>query len=227
MSNVDWFLKELYAFLPGMGITAISSNISRYVIDLNRDKTGDINGMDFRTELVHTHNSFEKLLYPRPLRPDEMQERLKQYYEPYHAALKSLIEAKSLVFNKVLLLDLHSFCVDFIEGAGEDISLSNYENQSSTSESIKALRGALTEEGYKVSINVIRGRYILKNYKRLFKDKINCIQMELRYSQYIGDRYYGEEELSSWDKALFAAAQIKLQTALTRLFNELEGNNEF
>lgn len=227
LSNVDWFLKELYSFLPDMGITLISSNISRYVIDLNRDKTEDINGKDFWTKLVHTHNTFEKPLYPRPLRSDEINERLKLYYEPYHAALKGLIEEKLLIFNKVLLLDLHSFCVDFIEGADEDISLSNYENQSSTTKSIEALRDALTEQGYKVGINVIRGRYILKNYKKLFKEKINCIQMELRYSQYIGKHNYGEEELSSWDTKQFADTQVKLQAAFTKLFNEMEEINEF
>lgn len=223
LSNMDWFLKELYAFLPDMGITVIASNISRYVIDLNRDKTKDINGMDFWTKLVHTHNTFEKPLYPRPLRPDEIQERIEKYYEPYHAALKSLIEAKLQIFDMVLLLDLHSFCVDFIEGADEDISLSNYENQSSTSESIEALRGVLAEQGYKVGVNVIRGRYILKKYKSLIRNKINCIQMELRYTHYIGERYFGEEELDARDETLFAAAQAKLQVALTRLFNKVEG----
>ncbi|WP_195200738.1 N-formylglutamate amidohydrolase [Faecalispora jeddahensis] len=125
LSNVDWFLKELYDFLPDMGITVISSNISRYVIDLNRDKTEDINGEDFWTKLVHTHNAFGNPLYSKPLQPDKIQGRLKQYYYPYHTALEKLIEEKLRFYNKVLLLDLHSFCVDFIEGANEDISLSN------------------------------------------------------------------------------------------------------
>ena len=34
LSNTDWFLKELYSFLETMDITTISSNISRYVVDL-------------------------------------------------------------------------------------------------------------------------------------------------------------------------------------------------
>lgn len=227
LSNVDWFLKELYDFLPNMGVTVISSNISRYVIDLNRDKTEDIHGEDFWTKLVHTHNTFGKPLYSKPLHSEEIQERLKQYYDPYHTALEKLIVEKLRVFNKVLLLDLHSFCVDFIEGADEDISLSNYNNQSSTTLSIESLRDVLTEQGYKVGVNVIRGRYILKNYKRIFRDNIDCIQMELRYSQYIGNRYYGEEELNSWNTALFIGAKVKLQAAFTKLLDETEEKNEF
>ena len=225
-ANVDWFLKELYDFLPAMGITVISSNISRYVIDLNRDKKEDINGKDFWSKLVHTHNTFGSPLYSRPLRPDEIQRRLEQYYDPYHTALETLIKEKLRFFNKVLLLDLHSFCVDFMEGANEDISLSNYNNQSSTTQSIEALRDILTKQGYKVGVNVIRGRYILKNYKRIFRDKIDCIQMELRYSQYIDNRYYGEEELNSWNTAFFIGAKAKLRAAFNELFNEMEGKNE-
>lgn len=221
LSNTDWFLRELYAFFHDMNVTVIASNISRYVIDLNRDKTEDRTGRSFGTKLVHTHNTFEKPLYPLLLLPTEIENRLKHYYDPYHDALKKLIEEKLKIFECVLLLDLHSFCIDFVEGANEDISLSNYENHTSTIKSIESLRDALTDQDYKVGINVIRGRYILKNYKGLFQDRINCIQMELRYSQYIDTRYYGEEEIESWNTALFSTAQKKLRTAFTRLFNEL------
>lgn|GEM_PF-4586640 len=49
----------------------------------------------------------------------------------------------------------------------------------------------------------------------------------LRYSQYIDNRYYGEEELNSWNTALFIGAKTKLQASFTKLFNEMEGKNEF
>lgn len=221
LPNMDWFLKELYAFLIEMNTTLISSNISRYVIDLNRDKNEDINGEDFWTRLVYTHNTFGKPLYSQNPTLNEIKNRIERYYNPYHKALENLIESKLKVFRKVLLLDLHSFSVDFFEGADEDISLSNYENQASTFESIETVSRVLSEQGYKTGINVIRGRYILKHYKELFSDRIDCIQMELRYSKYIGDRYYGEEELISWDESLFSTAQIKLKAAFTNLLKEI------
>ncbi|AYQ43726.1 N-formylglutamate amidohydrolase [Burkholderia aenigmatica] len=37
LCNTDWFLAELYAFLPEMGITTIMATHSRYVEDVNRD----------------------------------------------------------------------------------------------------------------------------------------------------------------------------------------------
>ena len=35
--DTDWFVDQLYNFAPAMGITMISANYSRWVIDLNRD----------------------------------------------------------------------------------------------------------------------------------------------------------------------------------------------
>ena len=36
LSNTDWFLPELYDFLPAMGCTTIINRLSRYVVDMNR-----------------------------------------------------------------------------------------------------------------------------------------------------------------------------------------------
>ena len=222
LPNTDWFLKELYSFLELMDITIIYSNISRYVVDLNRDRISDIKGKDYRETIVYDCNTFGTPLYSIPVSSGEIQKRISQYYVPFHDELEHLINEKLSYFKKVLLLDLHSFCVNFKPGANEDICLSNYNNQTASKEIMQYFYEVLTEQGYSVGLNPIRGRYILKKYKELFQNKIECIQMELRYSQYIGNRYYGEEELSSWDTALFSSAQKKLRTAFTKLLNRLE-----
>ena len=48
--------------------------------------------------------------------------------------------------------------------------------------------------------------------------------MELRYFQYINNRYYGEEELNSRNSALFTNAKARLQASFIKLFNEMEEN---
>src|SRR4051812_25974096 len=35
--DTDWFVDQLYDFAPAMGMTMITANYSRWVIDLNRD----------------------------------------------------------------------------------------------------------------------------------------------------------------------------------------------
>ena len=37
VDDTDWFVHKLYAFAPSMGITLIKANLSRWVIDLNRN----------------------------------------------------------------------------------------------------------------------------------------------------------------------------------------------
>ncbi|MFS8961997.1 N-formylglutamate amidohydrolase [Lactobacillus delbrueckii] len=37
LANTDWFLRELYDFLPGRGFTVLENNLNRYLIDPNRD----------------------------------------------------------------------------------------------------------------------------------------------------------------------------------------------
>src|SRR6187402_569598 len=35
--DTDWFVDKLYDFAPAMGVSMVSANYSRWVIDLNRD----------------------------------------------------------------------------------------------------------------------------------------------------------------------------------------------
>ena len=47
LSNTDWFLPELYDFLPAMGCTTIINHLSRYVVDMNRSIESERSG-DYR-----------------------------------------------------------------------------------------------------------------------------------------------------------------------------------
>ena len=108
LSNSDWFLPELYDFLPAMGCTTIVNHLSRYVVDVNRPTGGAKDG-DYRNTVVYQQNTQGSPLYAIPLEEKEINERITQYYQPYHQALENLLRAKLQVFPSVLLLDLHSF----------------------------------------------------------------------------------------------------------------------
>src|SRR5258708_15623599 len=47
----DWMTRELYSFLPDLGITTITTSVSRFVADVNRDPDGDQHG-GFWTSVV-------------------------------------------------------------------------------------------------------------------------------------------------------------------------------
>ena len=79
--DTDWCIDRLYDFAPTMGITLITANYNRWVIDLNRDPNSQPLYNDGRviTGLVPTTNFNGEMLY-RDETPSEaeIQRRLKK-----------------------------------------------------------------------------------------------------------------------------------------------------
>lgn len=216
LSNTDWFLPELYDFLPEMGCTTIINNLSRYVVDVNRPICGASSG-DYRTTAVYQENTQGSKLYSPLLNEKEINQRVTRYYQPYHNALKKLLRSKLQVFPSVILLDLHSFFLDFVEGGNQDVYLSNRRGATSSEQIINKLHNSFSSEGYSVLDNAILGGYTINYYRQLLQERFEGILIELRYTQYLDDRYFGEEEVTTWNETLFQTAKQKLQAVFMRL----------
>ena len=85
--DTDWLVDEIYNFCPSLGITTISANFSRYVVDLNRPTNSTNLYVDGRKETnvipVSTFSGAE--IYKHPLTKEhELEERLPKYYHPYY-----------------------------------------------------------------------------------------------------------------------------------------------
>ena len=108
--DTDWFLPEIYSFATELGITTIKTNISRYVIDLNRHPESKSLYGDGRSEtslVPLTSFSGEKLHKKNPSK-EEIRKRLNLYYMPYHKRVKEEIIILKRKFGKVLFFDAHS-----------------------------------------------------------------------------------------------------------------------
>ena len=93
--DTDWFVDDLYSFAGEMGITMIKANLSRWVIDLNRDPESQplytdgriITGLcpvtDFNGNTIY-HNKRDKI------GKEEMGQRKKLYFYPYHQKIQEL-----------------------------------------------------------------------------------------------------------------------------------------
>ena len=79
IANNDWFLKELYAFTEDMGITSLSANYSRYVIDLNRILTDPIIGDDYNKYTIYSKTTWKKDLYKKMPNESECKKRIEKY----------------------------------------------------------------------------------------------------------------------------------------------------
>lgn len=222
LPNVDWFLPDLYAFLPQNGVTVLENNLHRYIADPNRyPEMVDLDG-DYRHEVVYSQTTFGKEIYQKSLTADEIQQRIQKFYQPYHQQLQDLIDRKLRKFKKIYLFDLHSFAQYPHE---EDLSVSDVVlGNKSDSMSSSELRQILTEQfqskGYSVSNNhPFSGGYITQHYGK--HPRVEAIQVELAYRMYIEDRYFGEEELRGVNVGIFTTAKNSLQSIFLSLLSHL------
>src|SRR5690606_37735984 len=89
--DTDWWIEDLYAFAADMGATLIASDISRSVIDMNRDPSGaSLYPGQATTELCPS-TTFDGAPLYRFGEPDEAEitRRLQLYHRPYHEALSA------------------------------------------------------------------------------------------------------------------------------------------
>lgn len=223
LTNVDWFLPDLYDFLPQNGITTLENNLHRYIADPNRDAgMTQLNG-DYRHEVVYSRSTFDKPLYSKELSQQEIELRLKNYYYPYHQQLQQLIDHKLEKFEKIYLFDLHSFAIypheEGIKTA--DVVLGNKHDTTSDSKLRQLLTSQFESKGYSVSDNYpFAGGFITPHYGQNLR--VEAIQIELAYHMYIENRYFGEEELTGVDVGLFTTAKNSLQSIFLELLSHLE-----
>jgi len=219
LTNVDWFLQDLYDFVPQNGFTTLENNVHRYMADPNRDvKMTKLDG-DYRHEVVYSRTTFDKPIYQNDLTQIEIEQRLEKFYQPYQQKLQQLINHKLEKFEKVYLLDLHSFAQyphEDIQTA--DVVLGNQHDTTANGSFREFLTNQFEQKGYTVSDNhPFSGGYITQHYGK--NPRVEAIQIELAYHTYIENRYFGEEELEGVDVGLFTTAKNSLQSIFLSLIN--------
>lgn len=217
LANMDWHLEKLYAFLPELEIPLLQAHFSRYVIDVNRELKAPFLG-NYRAAPIALENTFGTALYEHL--PDEaaIQERIANYYLPYHQALAGLLATTVEHFGCAYLLDLHSFYIQ----SERDICLGNRHHQTSSADFLQTWARAFREQGFSVEENkALIGGYITRHYANL--PQIQTLQIELRYPAYLEQRTWGEEECQTWESPKFYATQARLQQVFEQVLEILQG----
>jgi len=109
--DADWWLPELYAFAEKLDATIIRTDISRTVIDVNRDPSGaSLYPGQATTELCPTTTFDGEPLYAGQLLLDaaEIARRRETYFAPYHAAIVAEIKRLRGLHRSIVLYDCHS-----------------------------------------------------------------------------------------------------------------------
>ncbi|MDP2801391.1 MAG: N-formylglutamate deformylase [Phreatobacter sp.] len=110
--DTDWWLDRLYAGIAARtGATVIRQNLSRFVIDVNRDPSGvSLYPGQNTTTLCPTATFDAEPIYRDGQVPDdaEIGRRRRLYFAPFHAAMAAAIETARIRHGYCVLYDCHS-----------------------------------------------------------------------------------------------------------------------
>jgi N-formylglutamate amidohydrolase len=211
LPNVDWHLNELYGFLKKYNVNIVSTAHSRYVVDVNRPPNAEKFG-NYRRSLVYSTNTWDEEIYAIPPNDEEIDRRIKRYYEPFHQELEILITKKVKEFGKVYLIDLHSF----MGPISEDVCLGNRQNSTCSEAFLEKVYGAFDAEGFETVKNkVFIGGYITKSYA--VKEVVEALQIELRYTNYIEPQDLDVRQVPRKETNLFQETAFRLERVFEKI----------
>lgn len=191
--DTDWFIDKLYDFAPAMGITMITANYSRWVIDLNRTPESKPLYDDGRviTGLVTTTNFNGAPLYQGELPTQEdINYRIENYYRPYHQKIADLLEDTKQKFGKALLFDAHSIrkvVPGIRKEAFPDLILGDNDETSASKTIIETAMNALKTANKDLEHNhPFKGGHITRSFGDPAKN-IHALQLEMAKTNYMDD----------------------------------------
>ncbi len=187
--DADWWIDRLYAFARDLGATTVRTDISRSVIDCNRDPSGaSLYPGQTTTELCPT-TSFEGEPLYRGAGPDEVEiaRRRSRYFEPYHAAIGSEIERLRSSHDRIVLYDAHSIrshVPRLFEGELPQFNIGTYDDRTCDPVLAAAVENICQASGESHVLNGrFKGGWTTRHYGRPDRG-VHAIQMELAIRSY-------------------------------------------
>ncbi|WP_332820159.1 N-formylglutamate deformylase [Sphingopyxis sp.] len=188
--DTDWWIADLYAFAADMGATLVATDISRSVIDMNRDPSGtSLYPGQATTELCPT-TTFDGAPLYRFGEPDEAEitQRLHLYHRPYHEALTDELERLGAAHDRVVLYDAHSIrshVPRLFEGELPQFNIGTNGGTTCAPELETIVAGICATSGKSLVVNGrFKGGWTTRHYGRP-EGGVHAIQMELAQRGYM------------------------------------------
>jgi N-formylglutamate deformylase len=218
LRDTDWHIEDLYRdLIPGL--TVVQATFHRYVIDANRDPSGQsLYPGASTTELVPTTTFDGTPIWQQGQEPtaDDIAHRLATRHAPYHAALAAEMERVRAKHGVAILYDCHSIrsIIPWLfEGTLPDFNTGT--NNGATCDA--AIEAAVADEAAQSGhSNILNGRFkggwTTRHYGRP-AEGFHAIQMELAQSSHLAT----ETPPFALDPSKTASLRPILARMLTRL----------
>ncbi len=217
LSDTDWHVDHLYDGVMD-GLTTVRANFHRYVIDANRDPSGDSLYPGQNTTTLVPLTDFDGLpIWSKEPDAIEIAARRETVHAPYHAALQAELDRVRSIHGFVILYDCHSIRsrIPFLfDGVLPDFNVGTNLGITCAPE-IEARAVAVCEaaKGYRSVLNGrFRGGWTTRHYGQPHQGQ-HAIQMELAQSAYLTC----EHAPWTYDTQKAEALRAHLAKILTRL----------
>lgn len=200
--DTDWHVGRLYEPLAlSLGASVLRPHWSRYVVDLNRPADGHaLYPGRKETGLVSTVGFDGEPLYVEGAEPDaeEIQQRVNEYWHPYHQALSQELERLRAEHGRVVLWEGHSIrsrVPMLFDGRLPDLNLGTADGASCGTHLQQRLQAVL--QGQSRYTHVVNGRfkggYITRHYGRPDAG-VQAVQLELAQLNYMAEDSFAYDE---------------------------------
>jgi N-formylglutamate deformylase len=200
----DSFVDELFAAAPDHGAPLLAANFPRVFCDVNREPW-ELDPSMFEGPLPSWVNSASprvgaglgtiarvvasgEPVYRHKLPFSEAEDRIRRYWQPYHAALAGLIAETRARFGICLLLDCHSMPAHPAHGSpGADMVLGDAHGTACAPRATRLVEEALSGMGYRVRRNdPYAGGYVTRHYG-IPRDGVHALQIEIARGLYMNE----------------------------------------
>ncbi len=193
LPDTDWHVRRLYQFAPNLGASVISANYSRYVVDLNRPSTDEelYKGQLFTGLCPSKTFAGEKIyLNGELVSQNEKQERVEQYWQPYHDKISFELARIKNKFGFALLWDAHSIpsqVPSLFSGTLTILNIGTVDGTSCDHRLTEVVHEIADESDYSVVVDGrFKGGYITRAHGNP-EENVHALQLEKAQRAYMNE----------------------------------------
>lgn len=219
--DTDWHVAKLYDFARDLGASILVARFSRYVVDLNRPRTGESLYPGQVTTGLCAAQTFagDDIYTSGHVTGDEEQRRIAEYWQPYHDRIERELAGLRERFGHALLWDAHSIASvvpRLFDGELPALNIGTNDGKSCAANIAAAVANAAAASPHSSVVNGrFKGGYITRHYGDP-ANNVHAVQLE------IAQRTYMDEISGAYDAGRATILRGTLRSMLAEFLSAAE-----